>query len=718
MPADKSAKVELEGVVALAKSLDDSVKTLSKSVSPESLGPGYAKVDGRWIADARSSLEAVRALKQQGEQARQSLSDRLARRSFLKRTLNIEPPAIYGAALKRLETSLQAADQAVRQFETVIASVSQHVPKQAWKSATPTQAPPRVAQEGVDPLDPLRGNVPTTIYSTTGGNGDRDSYVSDSNPLRDPPVEPYVLQSDVQPYVVQPDPQPYVVQSGPQPYLVASERQPGEQDDDDPDDTGSSDGTIALPTGAPAVMVKKLGNGSFGDVFLYEESPPQGEGPVEDGTAPHRYAVKTLKGDANQKKRDEMKLEADMLERSGATSGDQASPYIVRSQGLVEIGGRPALVLEYIEGADGAKSQEKLSQAYRSGKISHEKYWAGVRHMTESLLMALKHLEDCGISHTDIRLDNMLVDKYTGAVKLADFGLATRKGDQPRAFLPGAAAPELAKGSVASVESDMFMIGSATYQSGLGKDFLFGLPRPNDIQGFPQQVGSEGLAYIQENRTAIPVDRSAPDRPPGGGPEGGVVPRDYDRLLREAQDALARIRSADQGLIQVEQFGRTEHQTTEHKLDELEKLVDKAADTYDESVDLLHEGPDRARLADAKAAQARSLLLEVLERADALLNPRAQKLETAYVAFVNALMNPDPKARLSVSQALAHPFIATPGPDGAEVLRDLLGGGPLRDSDPDTQVSSGYIGVGDTAREPGETIYTEQSSPDQPPKYL
>ncbi|XP_035841663.1 serine/threonine-protein kinase prp4-like isoform X1 [Helianthus annuus] len=51
-----------------------------------------------------------------------------------------------------------------------------------------------------------------------------------------------------------------------------------------------------------------------------------------------------------------------------------------------------------------------------------------VRAYGKQLFIALKHLRNCGVLHTDIKLDNMLVNDAKNVLKLCDFGNAMFAG--------------------------------------------------------------------------------------------------------------------------------------------------------------------------------------------------------------------------------------------------------------------------------------------------
>src|SRR3990167_1268896 len=51
---------------------------------------------------------------------------------------------------------------------------------------------------------------------------------------------------------------------------------------------------------------------------------------------------------------------------------------------------------------------------------------AAVRYYGKRVLMALYHMKQCGLVHTDLKLDNLLVDKQRKVLKVADFGSTRR----------------------------------------------------------------------------------------------------------------------------------------------------------------------------------------------------------------------------------------------------------------------------------------------------
>jgi len=91
---------------------------------------------------------------------------------------------------------------------------------------------------------------------------------------------------------------------------------------------------------------------------------------------------------------------------------------IVRTLSYLETGDGPAIIMEHV---DGVNLREKL----RRDRLS----LAAVLKVVAGTLRALIHAHGRGVVHRDVKPENILICSWTGAVKLADFGLARLGGE-------------------------------------------------------------------------------------------------------------------------------------------------------------------------------------------------------------------------------------------------------------------------------------------------
>jgi serine/threonine protein kinase len=288
----------------------------------------------------------------------------------------------------------------------------------------------------------------------------------------------------------------------------------------------------------------RLGSGSFGDVY---EIPPDKDGP--------KLAFKTFKA-TDKKAQDEMQREVDAYTKIGD------HPNVAKCFGIQEVGGETGLVMEKIEGGKVQDAYKRLDELRQAGQISHLEYWGTIQHIIGGTLKGLAALEDAGLTHNDIKEDNVMLDLETMEPKLVDFGLAQDQGGAAKSgALPYSAPEKLAgKQDKASTEQDSFSVGQMLHKKGEGKLFSYG----KNLQISPYVV--------------IPgaKDFTTPD-------DKGELPK---RALTPAQP----------GSPEAKQPGR------------FAKAGDKG-------------------------------------------------YEAAYAEFLNLLMHPDPKKRLTPKQALEHPFL-------------------------------------------------------------
>jgi WD40 repeat protein len=147
--------------------------------------------------------------------------------------------------------------------------------------------------------------------------------------------------------------------------------------------------------------------------------------------------------------------------REGRTLAALAHPAIAAVHEFAWLDdGRPALVLELVEGRDLAAMLEAgplpVAEALRLGV---------------EIACALAYAHSRGVVHGDLAPANAVLTAG-GAVKLVDFGfgcLADGDGPAPGLGTPGYAAPERLRGEPASPRSDLFSLGAVLYHALAGR---------------------------------------------------------------------------------------------------------------------------------------------------------------------------------------------------------------------------------------------------------
>ena len=195
-------------------------------------------------------------------------------------------------------------------------------------------------------------------------------------------------------------------------------------------------------------------------------------------------------------------------------------PNIVQvfDSGLDEPSGRHYIVMEYVEGpscADLIRDQGVLDIDQAVGIV-------------RDACHGLDYAHRAGVVHRDVKPGNLLISKDTGAVKLADFGIA-KAAEQTRITQVGSVlgtaaylSPEQATGAESTPASDIYSLGVCAYQ------FLSGR--------LPHEYGSlTELALKQQNDEIEPIRSFRPE-----------VPETLDRAIRVslARDPEQRYASA------------------------------------------------------------------------------------------------------------------------------------------------------------------------------
>jgi serine/threonine-protein kinase len=197
---------------------------------------------------------------------------------------------------------------------------------------------------------------------------------------------------------------------------------------------------LGCPVGARHRIVKHLGSGGMGHVFL-----------AEHVTLGAQVAVKILGPRAQPALVDRFIAEAKLL-------GLLNHPNIVRVFDIGEMHDEtPYFVMEHASGVD-------LSTWLEKHEVLSVKR---VLRILRQVACALDHLHGQGIVHRDIKPPNIMVDaEANDAVKLLDFGIAIREGASDACFetgllgTPAYMAPEQVDGNGCGKAADLYALGA------------------------------------------------------------------------------------------------------------------------------------------------------------------------------------------------------------------------------------------------------------------
>ncbi|MCC5821840.1 MAG: serine/threonine protein kinase [Phycisphaerales bacterium] len=269
------------------------------------------------------------------------------------------------------------------------------------------------------------------------------------------------------------------------------------------------------PSAAPNLgekyrIVRLLGCGSVGEVYLAEEAEPVSRMVAIKVFRPHRI-------DGTQMRR--FGIEARAL-------GALSHPGIARVYGAGESPeGRPYLVMEYVPG-------EPIDQACSRAGLDER----GALRMFCQLCEAVQHAHNNGITHRDLKPSNVLVMEKDGEprVKIIDFGVA-KLADETGAGLgsltlhgqllgtPDYMSPEQWRGEQTDTRTDVYSLGIILYQMLTGRmpfgestaPGRRGVPpdaRPGDMPELPagirrdlRTVIGKALAMSASDRYASPL---------------------------------------------------------------------------------------------------------------------------------------------------------------------------------------------------------------------
>jgi serine/threonine protein kinase len=445
---------------------------------------------------------------------------------------------------------------------------------------------------------------------------------------------------------------------------------------------------------------KALGSGKF--ATTYKMSGTDGAVAVkapklrdEPTTEAEEYEAK----EELAKKEEEFKREAEFY----AKVGDH--PNIAKCYGYQTVGEgegkQTGLVLELVEGKTAKDTMDDLRAKYLSGEVSAEEYWGVMQYTLMQMLQAADHMGKHGVSHRDLKPDNVMIDGATGEVKVVDFGVSQVIGEMPQpSSLPvGFSAPEISLERPPGETEDSFGVGATGY-----------FWREQEAFNYKSsgRVTDETLAqYHKGDRTAIEIDKPRDASETAKKSDEDVFEelqrlvleqlKDWEedyaeeadateaRQIREWADrgrACGEQKSFSDGVIVLRTLSEKLRLILENEddtktrfpelLEDTDGKVNKLEDDLIGARGLAEPGRLKALLESVRtlAAKARqhgdrlefkeglALLEEIKSRLDEAERPSGKHpAESAYTDFINQLMHPDPAKRLTPEQALQHPFM-------------------------------------------------------------
>jgi serine/threonine protein kinase len=216
--------------------------------------------------------------------------------------------------------------------------------------------------------------------------------------------------------------------------------------------------------------VRALGSGGFGEVYLCRMRSP--------GGLEQQVAVKLLhqgldpRSQAVERLRDEARLLASLRH-----------PVVLAAHDLVELGGRVALVTEYIEGQDLSACLDPADP----GRMPTSTLLEVIEQTAGALEVAWRQLE---VVHRDVKPANIRIGEH-GSVKLLDFGIARSTQVERDAHtssqmlvgsLPYMGPERFRLGRRPEPASDVFSLGAILYEGAAGRSLLAGLELPEQIR--------------------------------------------------------------------------------------------------------------------------------------------------------------------------------------------------------------------------------------------
>lgn len=242
-------------------------------------------------------------------------------------------------------------------------------------------------------------------------------------------------------------------------------------------------------------LVKKLGSGTFGDVFR-----------AKDTQLDRDVAIKVVRA---EKAGDEAQRESFLEEARSVAQLKHKNIVPVHQVGELQ-NGSPFIVYEFIDGPT-LRQRKKLQKRF----LPHEAV-----ELLSKIADGLGHAHDLGIFHRDVKPANILIEEKTGEPHVADFGCASRRdyrkssdSDSGRSYVGTLAyfSPEQAAGKSkqADARTDVWALGIIMDELLSGKRSLHEL---ETMYGGSQATLKDYLDNIQSYRPPPLRERVSIDR--------------------------------------------------------------------------------------------------------------------------------------------------------------------------------------------------------------
>ena len=200
-----------------------------------------------------------------------------------------------------------------------------------------------------------------------------------------------------------------------------------------------------VPTWGPFRLLERVGQGAYGEVYR-----------AQDTRLDREVALKLLRADALN----DTAPSAESTIREGSLLARVRHPNVVTIHGAERIGDRIGLWMEYVEGS----TLEQLFEE-RASLSEPEAVRIGIH-----VCRAVSAVHGAGLLHRDIKAQNVM-RASDGRIVLMDFGAGRMRATAIASDLVGTPlylAPEVLRGELATVRSDIYSLGVLLYRLVVG----------------------------------------------------------------------------------------------------------------------------------------------------------------------------------------------------------------------------------------------------------